>query len=144
MQLIVNDGALNSNPATVMITAGSTTITLSPNPLNLTLAPQNLTVTIGAPAGAGGVAVTLSGYNSAVRQGGHSRTALRAEEDKELAIRIQRHNLLHNFFLWRSFETASPCAHQGFSHGAGGDGRMEELAGAGPQTADHQTRINLL
>ena len=66
VQLIVNDGVQNSAPATVMITAGAAAITLTPNPLNLTLAPQNLTITIGSPAGPGGVTVAFSGYDPAV------------------------------------------------------------------------------
>lgn len=66
VQLIVNDGLLNSAPATVTITAGVLNIALTPNPLNLSVAPATLSITLGAAAGSGGVAVTLSGFDPTV------------------------------------------------------------------------------
>ncbi|MBZ5582804.1 MAG: tripartite tricarboxylate transporter permease, partial [Acidobacteriia bacterium] len=69
LQLIVNDGFVNSNPATVTITASISAlgITLSPNPLNLlSNSPGTLTVTLSAPAGAGGAEVSFSGFNAGV------------------------------------------------------------------------------
>jgi Putative Ig domain/PKD domain len=62
-QLIVSDGFTNSSPATVTITANQLKVTLSPNPLNLVNSPHLLTITLGAPAGPGGVPVILSGYD---------------------------------------------------------------------------------
>lgn len=61
VQLVVSDPYSSSDPATVLITADARRLTLSPNPLNLTLgASQNLTVSIGAPAGVGGLVVALN------------------------------------------------------------------------------------
>ncbi len=66
-QLMVNDGFLNSVPATVMITASQPpAISLTPNPLSLTNAAGNLTVTIPAPAGASGQVINLVSSNSNV------------------------------------------------------------------------------
>ena len=66
VQLIVNDGFTNSSPSTVTVTASAMKITLTPNPLNLLGSPGTLTVSLGAPAGAGGQDVTLSGFDPAV------------------------------------------------------------------------------
>jgi hypothetical protein len=60
VQLIVNDGFVNSDPKTVTITAGLKSITLTPNPLNLaTNSSSALTVKLGSAAGPGGVDVKL-------------------------------------------------------------------------------------
>jgi hypothetical protein len=60
VQLIVNDGFVNSDPKTVTITAGLKSITLTPNPLNLaTNSSGALTVKLGSAAGPGGVEVKL-------------------------------------------------------------------------------------
>ena len=61
VQLIVNDGFVDSQPVTVTITASTgATITLSPDPLNLTNAPGTLTVTLGNPAKPGGQVINLA------------------------------------------------------------------------------------
>lgn len=62
VQLIVSDTLSNSNPATVVITAATTSaITLTPNPLNLGLrATGTLTIMLPAPAGPGDEVVYLS------------------------------------------------------------------------------------
>jgi PKD domain. len=61
VQLIVNDGITNSNPATVTITAvAPNTITLTPDPLNLFNVAGNLTVTLPVPAGIGGQLIRLA------------------------------------------------------------------------------------
>jgi len=65
-QLIVNDGFVDSVPATVTITANVATITLTPNPLNLTTAPAGLTVTLSYPAGNSGQVVNFTGFDSTV------------------------------------------------------------------------------
>lgn len=67
VQLIANDGVANSNPTTVMITAVSAAISLTPNPLALTInTPGSLTVLLTAPAGAGGQVVNLTTSNPSV------------------------------------------------------------------------------
>jgi Putative Ig domain/PKD domain len=69
VQLIVNDGFVDSNPSTVTITAGANPITLTPNPLNLSSnAPGTLTITLAtAPApGSGGQVIALSVFDSSV------------------------------------------------------------------------------
>ena len=67
LQLIVNDGFANSTPATVTVTAGVKTITLTPNPLNLsTNTPGFLTVTIGSLAGPGGEIIALESSNGTI------------------------------------------------------------------------------
>ena len=63
VQLIVNDGFGNSDPKTVTITAATKNIILTPNPLNLSNAPGTLLVGLTTPAEAGGVIVTLSGFD---------------------------------------------------------------------------------
>ncbi len=64
VQLIVNDGFLNSAPMTVTITATTTVITLSPSPLTLVTGPANLTLTLSAPAyPAAGQVINLSSSN---------------------------------------------------------------------------------
>ena len=67
-QLTVNDGLINSNPSTVLITTTtSPIITLAPNPLNL--APNSsgtLTVKLSAPAGTSGQVVNLVSSNPKV------------------------------------------------------------------------------
>ena len=65
-QLIVNDGFTNSSPSTVTITAGLLKVTLSPNPLNLQNLAKTLTITLSTAAGAGGVPVSLSGFDPSV------------------------------------------------------------------------------
>jgi hypothetical protein len=61
VQLIVNDGITNGNPATVTITVvAPQTITLTPDPLNIFNAPGTLTVTLPAPAGIGGQLIKLA------------------------------------------------------------------------------------
>jgi trimeric autotransporter adhesin len=61
VQLIVNDSYGNSDPKTVTITVvGPPTISLGPNPLTVgTNAKGTLTLTLSAPAGSGGQAVSL-------------------------------------------------------------------------------------
>ena len=62
-QLIVNDGQVNSDPDTVVITAGVNAISVTPSPLNLASnSPGTLTITIvTAPsAGSGGQIINLS------------------------------------------------------------------------------------
>ncbi|MCU1238636.1 MAG: Ig family protein, partial [Candidatus Solibacter sp.] len=67
VQLIVSDGFSSSSPATVTVTAGGKTITLTPNPLNMsTNTPGSLTVTLGSPAGPGGQLVALDSSNPTV------------------------------------------------------------------------------
>ncbi len=68
VQLIVNDGFTNSNPATVTITASTMTITLAPNPLNIPLSggPGIFTVTVNPPAGPNGLPLSFSGFNPSV------------------------------------------------------------------------------
>jgi uncharacterized protein YjdB len=67
VQLIVFDGFAYSTPATVTITAGGNTITLSPNPLNLsTNTPGSLTVSLGSLAGPGGQIVFLDSSNGTI------------------------------------------------------------------------------
>jgi hypothetical protein len=63
VQLIVSDPFTSSNPATVTITAGVMTISLSPSPLNLVNSPVPLTITLSPGAGANPVVVGLSGFN---------------------------------------------------------------------------------
>jgi len=65
-QLIVNDGFLNSAPATVTITAISRGLVLAPNPLNLFNVPGTLTVTIASPAGPSGQVVKLTSLDLTV------------------------------------------------------------------------------
>ena len=67
-QLIVNDGFVNSSPATVTITSFQTTkITLTPNPLNMsTAAPGTLTIKIAAPAGPDGQVINLTSFGPEV------------------------------------------------------------------------------
>jgi len=67
-QLIVNDGLINSNPATVMITAVTTpAITLGPGALALaTNTPGTLSVFLSAPAGAAGQVVDLASSSGSV------------------------------------------------------------------------------
>jgi PKD domain-containing protein/K319-like protein len=67
-QLTVNDGLINSNPATVLITTTtSPIITLAPNPLSLAPnASGTLTVKLSAPAGASGQVVNLVSSNPKV------------------------------------------------------------------------------
>jgi hypothetical protein len=65
-QLIVTDLFSSSNPATVTITAGVNTITLSPSPLNLVNTPQTLTVTLSPGAGPNPVVVGFSGFDTNV------------------------------------------------------------------------------
>jgi hypothetical protein len=67
IQLIVSDGFSSSIPATVTVTAGIKTITLTPNPLNLsTKVTGVLTVSLGSPAGAGGQIIALNSSDSTV------------------------------------------------------------------------------
>ena len=66
VQLIVNDGFTNSTPSTVTITASSMGIALSPNPLQLYNSAAILTITISTPAPAGGLPVTLSGFDPSI------------------------------------------------------------------------------
>jgi hypothetical protein len=67
VQLIVFDGFAYSTPATVTITAGVKTISLSPNPLNLSSnTPGSLTVSLGSLAGPGGQIVFLDSSNGSV------------------------------------------------------------------------------
>ncbi|HXS96501.1 MAG TPA: PKD domain-containing protein [Candidatus Limnocylindrales bacterium] len=67
IQLIVSDGYSTSVPSTVTITAGGTTITLTPNPLNVSTGTTgNLTVSLGTPAGPGGQIVTLFSSNGSI------------------------------------------------------------------------------
>ena len=70
LQLIVNDGLVNSNPSTVSITAGappSLAITFAPNSLGLAAtAAGKLTATLSNPAGAGGQIVNLVSSNASV------------------------------------------------------------------------------
>jgi putative flippase GtrA len=68
VQLIVNDGFTNSTPATMTVTAEARTITLTPDPLNLELAPGKMTVTIGTPAPAGGLDITVVNSDAAVAE----------------------------------------------------------------------------
>ena len=64
VQLIVNDGFLNSAPMTTTITAAMTVITLSPSPLTLVTGPANLTVMLSAAAyPAAGQVINLSSSN---------------------------------------------------------------------------------
>jgi hypothetical protein len=68
VQLIVNDGFVNSNPSTVMITGvADPAITLAPNPLLLsTNAQGTLAVLLTAPAGPNGQIVHLTSGNTAI------------------------------------------------------------------------------
>ncbi len=66
VQLIVNDGFTNSSPATVTITASLMKVTLTPNQLSLLNVPQILTITLSAPAGTGGIPVTLTGFDPSI------------------------------------------------------------------------------
>jgi PKD domain len=68
MQVLVNDGLANSNPATVVITAAATAaITLTPNPLNLgSNGISTLSVILSMPAGPGGQAVTLASSDTTI------------------------------------------------------------------------------
>jgi hypothetical protein len=67
IQLIVNDGYVNSEPATVTISAGSRTITLTPNPLNVpTNGSATMTITLGTAAGIGGQVVNLASSDTSV------------------------------------------------------------------------------
>ena len=67
-QLIVNDGSLNSAPATVMITAVTTpALALGPNALALaTNTPGILSVFLTAPAGPAGQVVDLASSNAGI------------------------------------------------------------------------------
>jgi hypothetical protein len=65
-QLIVKDAFATSAPATVSISAGSMSITMSPNPLTLGQSIEPLTITISPAAGAQPVSVALSGYDQSV------------------------------------------------------------------------------
>ena len=65
-QLIVKDQFASSIPATVSISAGMMTISLSPSPFNLPNTPEPLTITLSPGAGANPVVVTLSGYDPGV------------------------------------------------------------------------------
>lgn len=66
IQLIVNDGTVNSAPSTVMITAASMPgITLSPSTQTLISGPGMLTITLTAAAGAGGQVINLASSNPA-------------------------------------------------------------------------------
>lgn len=66
IQLVVNDGFVNSAPATVTITAVVARIVLTPDPLNLLNVPGKLTVTVNPPAGPSGATITFLGYDPAV------------------------------------------------------------------------------
>lgn len=67
IQLIVSDGFSSSNPATVTVTSGTKTITLTPNPLNLsTKVTGVLTVSLGSPAGPGGQIVALNSSDATI------------------------------------------------------------------------------
>src|ERR1039458_7009065 len=68
VQLIVNDGFVSSNPATVMITGvADPAVVLTPNPLLLsTNAQGTLTVTLTAPAGRNGQIVQLTSNNTGI------------------------------------------------------------------------------
>ncbi|MGD1069448.1 MAG: putative Ig domain-containing protein [Bryobacteraceae bacterium] len=65
-QLIVSDFFASSVPATVTITAGSLTITLSPNPDTIYNSPATLTVTLSPGAGASPITVNLSGFDPTI------------------------------------------------------------------------------
>ena len=65
-QLIVKDQFASSIPATVSISAGGMTISMTPNPLNLSNTPESLTVTLSPGAGPSPIVVTLSGYDAGV------------------------------------------------------------------------------
>ncbi len=65
-QLIVKDQFASSIPATVSISAGGMTISLTPSPLNLPNTAEPLTITLSPGAGADPVVVTLSGYDAGV------------------------------------------------------------------------------
>ena len=65
VQLIVNDGLVNSKPSTVTITASAMIITLSPSTLTLTSGPGTLAVMLAAPAGVNGQVVNLASSNQA-------------------------------------------------------------------------------
>ncbi len=64
-QLIVTDKFGSSSPATVSISAGQMTITMTPNPLILTTQSSALTITF-SPATVIPTSVTLSGYDPSV------------------------------------------------------------------------------
>jgi len=65
-QLIVNDGIVNSQPSTVMITSATTGITLNPSMLTLTSGPGTLAVVLAAPASpVGGLVINLTSSNPA-------------------------------------------------------------------------------
>jgi hypothetical protein len=65
-QLIVKDAFATSLPATVSISAGSSSITMAPNPLSLGQSVEPLTITISPAAGDQPVTVTFSGYDASV------------------------------------------------------------------------------
>ena len=60
VQLIVSDVITGSVPATVTITAGASTLTLSPDPLTFQGGPATMTLTLSAAAGPSGQAVNLN------------------------------------------------------------------------------------
>ena len=67
VQLIVSDGIGSSNPTSVMIVAGGSTVALTLNPLNMaTNTPGTLTITLGTPAGTGGQLTDLFSSNPSV------------------------------------------------------------------------------
>lgn len=66
IQLVVNDGFVNSAPATVTINALEAKIVLSPDPLNLLNVPDKLTVMVNPPAGPSGTTIAFLGYDPAV------------------------------------------------------------------------------
>ena len=69
VQLIVNDGFANSDPATVTITAAPKLINLTPGTLTLLSIPGvtgTLTLSLSSPAPAGGLTVNLTGFDTSV------------------------------------------------------------------------------
>ncbi len=65
-QLIVTDKFGSSIPATVSISAGLMTITLTPNPSTLSNSPEALTINLSPGAGGNPVDVSLTGFDPAV------------------------------------------------------------------------------
>ena len=66
IQLVVNDGFTNSDPATVQVTVTANAIVLTPDPLNLFNSPGALGITLPSPAPAGGTVVRLASLDPSV------------------------------------------------------------------------------